>query len=78
MPIPTALKVLSPITGIISGFSGDGRRRRAGAPTRELSGRTGSLPSFKKGGRMKKKGVAKLHEGERIEGKKRRGRGRSR
>lgn len=38
----------------------------------------GRIASFKRGGKMKKRGVAKLHKGERIEGKKRRGRSRGR
>lgn len=68
MPIPKALRVLSPITNL---FAGDGGGK---------GGRKGSTPSFKRGGTMKKGGVAKLHKDEMIRGKKRgrKGRGRGR
>jgi hypothetical protein len=80
MAIPTALKVLSPITGLVSGFSGGGRggRRGRGATTGTVTRPGVVTPSFKRGGKMKKRGVAKLHKGEEVTGKKRRGRSRGR
>lgn len=93
MPIPTALKVLSPITGLISAARGGGstsgsrataRRGGAGSArplTASERAETTGIPSYKRGGTMKKRGVAKLHKGEEIMGRKggrKRGRGRRR
>lgn len=60
------------IVGNIQGIKGLFKKRKKKG--RDLDRDEDNTPSFKRGGKMKRRGIAKLHKGERVV----RGRGRSR
>lgn len=62
--VPGFLKALSPLAAIIDAARGGDKKDNQRSKT----------PSFAHGGKMKKSGRAKVHKGERIMGKKPRGR----
>jgi len=68
---------MSPITAMIAGGRGKSKGKKSSAKS---SGRDNDAddktPSFKRGGTMKRKGVARLHAGEKIAKRKGRSRGR--
>jgi len=62
--VPTFLRVLSPISNLFAGKKG---RPKSAPPT------AGSPSSMKRGGKVRRGGLIKMHKGERVLAKKHRG-----
>jgi len=59
--MPNAMQVLSPIYGIISGVQGATKKKSS-----QQSQQVAQPPVYKRGGKVKKTGMAKVHRGERV------------
>lgn len=63
--MPTGLEVVSPLAAIIGALTG---KKKSGAATNTSgdSGSDSSVPGYKRGGKVKKTGMAQVHKGERV------------
>jgi hypothetical protein len=69
------LKAMSPLYAMISGMSGGGGKK---GPKKGGGGGGPAVPQFKRGGKVKKTGLARVHKGERVLTKKQQKRARGR